>query len=214
MLRTNIKNPQTRVTIEVTNYDEYTEFEEGVYRSAAENRYLEIAESIRLLCQVAPEFDKIDLVEKFEACSESYIERALENGLGQIDIFEGYEVTYSGEAWEVELFEAAAENGCSIAEWYLEVEDLSLEEKAKVYWLIVDCFYLYGTTMRNIGDLTIYEATLEDTANSIFNDQHLSKIPSQLQSCVDRKRFANDLRMSGFLREFEFAGHTWTISGY
>lgn len=210
MLRTNIKNPQTRVSIEVTNYDEYTEFEEGVYRSVAENRYLEIAESIRLLCKIEPEFDKIELVEKFEACSESYSERALENGLGQIDIFEGYEVTYSGEAWEVALFNAAAEQGCSIAEWYLEVEGLGFEEKAKLHWLIVECGYNYDHSMSELPDTVVYSTTLRAAAEEIFDDLYLYQIPENLQSYVNYDSFAYDLRAGSDLCEFQFAGQTWT----
>ena len=210
MLRTNIKHLQTRVSIEVTNYDEYTDFEEGVFRSVAENRYSEIAESIRLLCKIEPEFDKIQLVEKYEACSEYYIERALDSGLGQIEIFEGYEVTYFGEPWEVALFNAAAEKGCSIAEWYLEVEELGFEEKAKLHWLIVECGYNYEHSMSELPDTVVYSTTLRAAAEEIFDDLYLYQIPENLQSYVNYDSFAYDLRAGSDLCEFQFAGQTWT----
>lgn len=214
MLMIYIWNTETQITTEICSFDDYVAFEEGIYTEKANEQLSQIAESINMLGRLDPEVNCTSLLEQLEACTDNFIEQSVNESFGHYDISKDFVVIPTGEFWEIELFKKAREKGCLITDWYNEIEELCLEEKAKLHWLLIECGYDYDYSIGQIENSTVYRQPLNETAEIIFEDLHQHKIPEGLQSYIDHEHFAAELGASGQYSEFEFAGFTWTAQKY
>lgn len=133
-----------------------------------------------------------------------------EHDLNKEDWEQDIQITPSGPLNEIENFEFARRNGCSLEQWFEEVECLELEDMAKLYWLKAECGYDLQTALSKLDDTTVYRNTLKEAAEVIFDDNNLYRIPEDLQSYIDYDKYAHELQIGGILREFEFANQKWT----
>lgn len=120
------------------------------------------------------------------------------------------EITASGPVSEIQYFEMARGTGCSLEQWFEEVESLELQDRAKLYWLLVECGYDFESALSKLDETTVYRNPLINCAQVIFDEHNLYRIPEDLQCYIDYDKFAADLRICGDLREFEFENEAWT----
>ena len=210
MLKLIIKDKANKITHEVGGSHDYADIED-IYTNKVYTAWLEkVSDIVEKLSSLDPTYDSSGIAERIKSFLEQYPDDFQKTILCPICWTNGLEIIPTGEAWEIELFEAAKAKGCNIAEWFSEVEGLDLHDKAKFYWLLVECGYDYDYSIRHLEDTSVYQEPLRKAAEIIFDEVYLHEVPDHLQTYIDYDGFAYNLRAGGDLREFTFAGQSWT----
>ncbi len=111
-----------------------------------------------------------------------------------------------------EVFTSAHIEPSSRKGWYRKLARLDRQELAAVYYLMDNCHYPLAAAFEGWEDVQLQEGPLDDVAQQLFDECYLHQIPQSVQSYIDYEQFAYDCRISGDLREFRFAGMTYTCT--
>ena len=210
MLKIILKDRKSKTSFEIENISDYEDVMETCTKRVAQERVLRITESIQMLGELDSNVNTRALLSKLEAVSSDYIEEFSGDELDESEQIEGLEIVCSGEPSEIKTFEKARSEGCSIKEWLEVTEELDLHEKAKLYWLIVDCGYNLSSAASKLEDTIIYCDNLRKTAEQLYDEYYIESIPEHSRNLIDYDHFAYTMRIGGDLCEFEFANKTWT----
>lgn len=66
--------------------------------------------------------------------------------------------------------------------------------------------------LEKVDDVCLYQGTLLDAASELFDDCYAHEIPESIRCYIDYEAFARDCRIGGDMREFDFAGVTYTCT--
>ena len=125
---------------------------------------------------------------------------------------EEYEIQFiEGETDDAQLFEAAGITQATVECFIDEIMILDDYQKPGLYFLL-DTGYDLEEALERLDDVMIQEGSLEEAAETLFDDIYLDQIPANLQNYIDYSAFARDCEYSGDFREFDFAGTTYTCT--
>ena len=91
------------------------------------------------------------------------------------------------------------------------LEQLDEYQLTALYYLL-DGGSNLDEALAHIEDVQISECRLLEAASELFDECHLHYIPSNLHAYIDYAAFARDMDQGGSMREFEFAGKTYTCT--
>ena len=125
---------------------------------------------------------------------------------------EEYEIQFiDGDNEDAQLFEAAGIDQTSIEFFIDEIMGLDDCQKPGLYFLL-DMGYDLEEALESLDDAMIQKGSLEEAAETLFDEIYLDQIPANIQCYIDYSAFARDCEYSGDFREFEFAGTTYTCT--
>ena len=125
---------------------------------------------------------------------------------------EEYEIQFiDGDSEDAQLFEAVGIDQGSIGKFFELIDEMDDYQKPGLYFLL-DMGYDLDDALDKIDDVMIQEGSLEEAAETLFDEIYLEQIPANLQSYIDYSAFARDCEYSGDFREFEFVGTTYTCT--
>lgn len=119
-----------------------------------------------------------------------------------------------GDNEDAQLFSACGINQANLSTWFDTVEILSDFEKAALYYLCSEVGYRLEDALDKIEDVSLFDGRLIDAAIELFDDCYLSEVPEFARNYIDYDAFARDCEMGGDMREFEFAGSTYTVTNH
>lgn len=117
-----------------------------------------------------------------------------------------------GDSEDAQVFAACRVDQANILFWFDEVECLTRDEKAALYFL---CDVLGCTTedaLRRLEDVQLFSGALKDAAVDLFDEIYIEQIPAHLRHYIDYEAFASDCEVGGDMTEFKFAGETFTCT--
>ncbi|WP_186128597.1 antirestriction protein ArdA [Burkholderia gladioli] len=126
---------------------------------------------------------------------------------------EEFEIQFiDGERADAELFEALGINQVNLATWFDDIETLDEQEKAALFYLVLDLGYTLDDAMSERDDVTLYEGGLLEAATELFDELYLHDVPVAVRCYIDYEAFARDCRLNSDMTEFEFGGTTYTVT--
>jgi hypothetical protein len=113
---------------------------------------------------------------------------------------------------DAQLFEACKVDQANLEFWFDEVEMLTEDAKASLFYLVSVNGQDVREALGNLYDVCLSVGSLVDVASELFDEIYLSKVPESVQAYIDYDKFANDCRLSGDMYEFTFNGETYTCT--
>ena len=111
-----------------------------------------------------------------------------------------------------ELFEVCGINQANLNIWFDEIEFLQGYEKAGLYYLVGVAGYNLEQALSKIDEPSIYQGELLEAATELFDECYSHTIPDNIKYYIDYEKFARDCELGGDMREFEYAGITYTCA--
>lgn len=142
---------------------------------------------------------------------EDYNEKveALRDHFG--NVVEEFEIMFI-DGDDGQLFIACGINQANMATWFDDVVQLVEREKAALFYLVSAAGYSISDAMDKIDEVCLYEGSLEDAAEELFDECYAHTIPENLLVYIDYKAFARDCEMGGDMTEFDFDGTTYACT--
>jgi len=126
---------------------------------------------------------------------------------------EEFEIQFiDGSLEESDLFRACGVNQASIGQYLSIIEDVPEYQLPALFYLSDVLGYNMEDAMNKLDDVTLYCGRLEDAAEELFDECYAHEIPDNLRNYIDYKAFARDCELGGDMKEFEFAGETYTCT--
>jgi hypothetical protein len=70
----------------------------------------------------------------------------------------------------------------------------------------------FDMALDKASDVCLYRGYLIDAATELFDECYAHDLPQEIINYIDYEAFARDRRLGGDMREFEFAGKTYTCT--
>lgn len=115
-----------------------------------------------------------------------------------------------GSTGDAQLFNALKIDQSTLERWFDDVEDLSDNEKAALFFLVDNNGMDLDDAMDKRDEVMLREGSELDAGTEIFDELYLDNIPAGAKTYIDYESFARDLRMNGEIVEVEFDGTTYT----
>lgn len=142
---------------------------------------------------------------------EDYNEKAeaLRDSFG--NVVEEFEIMFI-DGDDGQLFSACGINQANMATWFDDVVQLDGMEKAALFYLVSTVGCSLCDAMDKIDEVCLYEGSLEDAAEALFDECYAHTIPENLRIYIDYKAFARDCEIGGDMTEFDIDGTTYTCN--
>ena len=143
---------------------------------------------------------------------EEYAEKAkncVDSFGGKVEEFEIQFIDGTDE--EADLAKAIKLDQANLEDFF-NLEDLDEYDAAKLFYLVDNRRYTLAEALPLVDDVILFEGTLEQAAEDLFDECYLSQVPESIRPYIDYKKFARDCEMGSDMDEFEFAGVTYTCT--
>ena len=142
---------------------------------------------------------------------EEYLEKsgALLNAYGQK--VEEFEIQFiDGDL--AELFNACRIDQSTLEIWFNTIESLSHNEQLSLFYMRDNKLRDLEGALGMLDDVSISACSLKDAASELFDECYLSEVPESVKPYIDYEAFARDCELGGDMREFTYAGLSYTCT--
>lgn len=118
-----------------------------------------------------------------------------------------------GDQEEVQMIKAIKIDQSNMEEVIEFIETSDRYSWPSIFYLLDN--HLVATledAIRKASELCVVESSLLDAASEVFDECYGDQIPDAIKSYIDYESFARDMQLGGDMREFEFAGKTYTCT--